>query len=460
MLRHLAQPTNPIQQFRFTHLRSPKFRALVRAAYVENFEEWRSRKTQLKLKRIDVSTAEEAVDFRRVEMMVKKEVTAAPFDEPVAIKKARGIQFAINERSAYEHIEDFDAFSHGMAQFTEEPYECEGITFEIAYAAHMNHRAIGKFATDSELFRRRYAWSVIDERDGKNWDANVQTAHREALCEVYEEVLGKGFADYVRTGIKVSGKFRERKGNVWVKYEVDGTVKSGHGDTSCGNGALNREITIQAVLLLPKRLRPVRVRGIVMGDDYIAWMYFDAPKQPQELLDALNGAEAQLGIHPVRGLFDKVEQASFISLGFYRAHDQLTVIALPKVGRLLSRLFWTVTDLRGRDPRRLASGIAQSFYPLFSTMPLMRSFLKHHMQLPPIDARDLNHYYNWADVCPERLEQPINWDENALVKYGFLYSDIPTFPEQPQGAGFADHPLVRKMYEIDQADPNDRPGHL
>lgn len=458
MKRHLAPPTNPINRFRIVGL-SEGFGEIFKNQYVTHYGSWEARKSEAKRTRIDQSLAEDQVEFHRVKFMVKKEVTAVSFQELPGIKKARGIQFAPNERSAYEFVNEFDAFSHALVEESEKEIDVDGIKFQLTYAAQMSHETISQFATESEALRARYACSVIDERDGKNWDANVQKPHRLAIAALYESIGGKSWADYVRTGIAVSGSYRDKSG-VKVTYHVDGTVKSGHGDTSCGNGFLNREITIQAVVSLPRHLRPVRVRGLIMGDDYIGWLYFDKAVDWQELVRELNKAEAMLGIHPERGLFRQLEHASFISLGFYRGHDGVTFVALPKLGRLFSRLFWTVTDLRGRDARRLASGVAQSFYPLFSTCPAMRDFLKYHMQEPPLGVSDCNHYYEWDKIGLKRLPVPINWDENTVLKYGFPISEV-TIPIQgAQGCGLLDNYLVREMLREDQSDPAQRRGVL
>ena len=461
MKRHLAPPTNRIRSFVCRLLEgNVRFQRSFKTQFAVHYEEWRTRKSKVKVERIEKSVAEDRVDFTRVQFMIKKEVNCQVFAEPVTIKKARGIQFAINERSAYEFVDYFDAFSSALVEESAREFYLNGIKMLLCYSAKMSHADISRFATESEQERAQYVYSLIDERDGKNWDANIQVPHREALIRVYAECGGQEFARYVSSGVHITGRFFAKGWDCSIKYEVNGTVKSGHGDTSCGNGALNREVSAQALASLPKHLRPVRVRGLIMGDDYIAWLYFSHAVDPDELSKALNEAEAQLGIHPERGLFSRIEHASFISLGFFRAHNMVDIIALPKVGRLLCRLFWTVTELRGRDPRRLASGIAASFYPLFNTMPLMREFLSHHMQVPPLDVADCNHYYEWAEIGLTRLPAPINWDENALIKYGFPFSAVVLDMPAEQGAGFIHHPLVDRMYQVDVSDPMERKGCL
>lgn len=195
----------------------------------------------------------------------------------------------------------------------------------------------------------------------------------------------------------------------------------------------------------------------------MAWLYYDHVICPQALQAALNRNEASLGIHPERGLFADLRCASFISLGFYKAIDG-TFVALPKVGRQLCRLFWTTTHLQGRDPRRLAATIATSFYPLYSTYPPMRKFLRYHMQAPPLGGKDWElligpTQFKWWEYT-SRLKVPVNWAENHLAKYGpigLLMDEIP-LPAGKQGAGIINSPIVDWLYATDTADPCDRFG--
>lgn len=455
--RHLAPPTSPIEGFSFINLQTQI--GTLRLYFVDHLlsenEAWRVGKGKSKLTKVDASIAEDNITFHKVKLMIKREVYTQDATDVAQVTKARGIQFTVNEASAYSYAPEYYAFSKALAQLSHEPYTLGGITFVMVYSAKMNHADIGEFATTSEEMRSAYVNVYIDERDGKNWDANVQVPHREALCQIYDQLDNK-LAAHARSGIAVSGSLRTKDGGR-VRYKVRGTVKSGHPDTSSGNGCTNREVSIQAIAGLPEHLRPKLVRALIMGDDYLAWLYFDHPVSASALKAALDHNERALGIHPKRGLFLDVRCASFISLGFYRAIDG-SIVALPKVGRLFSRLFWTVTPLEGRDPRRLASGIAASFYPLYSTWRPMRTFLKMHMQVPPLDVTGHDHYYCWSEVGLHRLPAPIHWTENHLVKYGLRVACFDHSFEGPQCAGLVEHPCISEMLETDCADPADRRG--
>lgn len=457
--RHLAPPSNPIHHFRLvlTETQLPRLRNSYLAKLSTTHEYWRKGKGLAKLKKVDLSLAEETLEYEEVTMMIKNEYYPRSFGTNSNLKKARAIQFTKNERSAYEFADEMHAYSKALADISEEPFEMGGIQFLVVYTANMNHKQIGQFATESEAIAASYVATIRDERDGKNWDANQQVPHRKANVRVYS-ALDTALGAYMKRGINVKGRF-SGKDESYVLYSVNGTVKSGHPDTSCGNATNNRDISVQAILSLPTHLRPCRVRALVMGDDYLAWLYFDHRVDWKELTDALNAAERKLGIHPERGLFEDIRLASFISLGFY-IDTTGCVVALPKVGRMFAKLFWTVTNLSGRDPRRLASTIAHAFYPTYYTWPPMRKFLQYHMQTAPLgNAEDLLGW-NYSTLELSTLENPIDWDANHVFRYGVwaLDVDFGSSLEGEQFAGFLQHESFNRLYEVDMADPADREG--
>lgn len=457
MKRHLVEPANKISSFEL------KYFALSREEFTRRYwvhftglqDQWRVGKGETKLARIDTSFAEDWVEFNKVKLMVKKESYPVSLVEPKAPKKARGIQYTVNERTAYEFANHSYAMSKSLAEISREHYEIGGVEIKILYCSGLSHEDIGVYMTECERERRTWAFSCIDERDGKSWDATMQIAHREAVIAEYEK-LDRDLGSYARTGVVVRGVYVSKDGSR-IHYDVNGTVKSGHFDTTLGNGWCNRDITAQSYSSLPEEVRPKKVMGAVAGDDLIATLYFDRPVDLQLLYQRLNEADMKLGIQPERGLFLDVRHASFISLGFYLGHSGF-VIPLPKVGRLFGRLFWTVTDLQGRCPRRFASTIAAAFYPLYQTYPPMRAFLKHHMHVPPLEIPpDADHVWNWSKVGLRELPEPINWAENHLVKYGpdAVLLEIDEFPDH---AGLCRHRVVDAMLKEDLADPIDRMG--
>ncbi len=397
----------------------------------------------------------DCLDYGRVNMMLKKEVNFLNFGDMELPSKARGIQFCTNLRTAYQLGCEQTSFCHALAAATAEPVEYCGIHVHLRYTAEMSPTELGEFATQCERKRAAHATSFIDERDGKNWDANVQVAHREALADWYQEISPE-LAAQARAQIRVKGA---NQLGTRITYEVAGTVKSGHWDTSSGNGALNIEVTMQAIGGLPEELRPNCVWGLIMGDDLLLWLYFDKEVSPIDYRDAINRAEAKLGINPVRGLFSDVLNVSFCSLGFYWKRGG-ELVAVPKLGRCFGKLFWTVTPLAGRDPLRLGSTIAHAFYPTYSGYRPMRVFLKHHMQKAPIEVtvEDAMPY-----VCREHQLPAltgVNWVEGNLVKYGTPPDALDDMSEILAACpvGVVDHPVVNLMLSQDLSDPPQRRG--
>jgi hypothetical protein len=422
---------------------------------------WRSGKGLVKLALIDESIALQRFDNGRVDMMLKKEVTSVQFSEPAFPKKARAIQFNITLRTAYEFGNEQFNLGHALASATSDWIEHGGVRFLLRYTAEMNPVEIAEFATEAEA-RRSHGYSFIDERDGKNWDANVQTPHRQALVEWYGQINPQ-LRRVAEEGIKVHGAYR--KGKVKITYTVDGTVKSGHFDTSSGNAALNIDVTAQAIVSLPAALRPVEVRGLVMGDDLLLWLYFDHEVSPTEYCAAINAAEQALGIHPVRGIFKDVRNVSFCSMTFYERKNGALAI-MPKMGRQFAKLFWTINPLNQRNPQRLASTIAHAFHPTYHTFPPMRLFLEHHMGVAPIECR----VDEWTRALPWVLRQhelpkydDVNWVSGNEVKYGMIDGTLDFMADALAAVGPAgairSH-AVDLMLKEDLSDPADRRGVL
>lgn len=455
--RHLAAPSNAITDFicKAWGTQVAKTAVIAKDILATNPDGWEVGKGERKLRAIEQSQSEDKKREDRVNLMVKKEVYPQLIEQPKPLKKARGIQFCVNQRTAYEHADQAYALTKAFAEVSKEEFVLSNVQFTVQYAGGMPHAEIGQFASESERLRSRYTASYIDERDGSNWDANIQVPHRTAVCDAYALIF-PDLAEKARAAIKVKGHVRVGQG--LLKYWVDGTVKSGHWDTSLGNSLLNREVSVQAILALPPALRPVKVRALVMGDDYIAWLYFDKAVDTHALRVSLDKEESALGISPTRGLFSEVLHASFISLGFYRTTAD-TVVALPKVGRMFAKLFWTVTPLNGRCPLALASGTASQFLPLYYQWAPMRHYLEYHMQVAAGDAVPV--FYDWQELGLKRLDAPIDWDYCHFVKYGIGPGAVDvSWIRGQQGAGLAHDPVVASLYREDVSDPCDRRGAL
>jgi hypothetical protein len=455
--RHLAPPAHPLSAFRLGYLPLVENRlcAAFRFRCAFDSDAWRARKGTTKLHLIESSIATDKLAYGRVSMMLKKEVNLVNFHDGKLPNKARAIQFCVNLRTAYQEATAQYSFGHALAEATAQPVRFNGVDMLLRYTAEMAPHDVADFALESERLRAHYVDSFLDERDGKNWDANVQLCHREALAEFYGRVDSRLQA-VATASMRVDGRYCN--GNTRIDYHVDGTVKSGHWDTSSGNGALNIEVTAQATASLPVRLRPVRIRALIMGDDLLIWCYFDRRIDPQEYCDAMNCKERELGICPERGVFRDVLNVSFCSSGFYWTKTG-SLVFVPKLGRTFGKLFWTVTPLNGRDPQRIASTIAHAFYPALHSYRPMRHFLRHHMKVPPIEV-DPSEYQFYIGRWSPRWEG-VQWHEGNIVKYGLLPGTLDDITEcLTAPAVMVNHPAVNVMLRQDNADPRDRRGVL
>jgi len=461
--RHLAAPTNPIDTFsvEFLTLLTEPVRQQHQSLCAFDNGAWQVGRGVGKLQAIADSIALDDEEPDRVNMMLKKEVCIVRLEGGPLPKKARGIQFCTNLRTAYQNAAEQYSFGESLARATVNSVAFRGVLFNVVYTADMTPKQIAAFATAAEIRRSSFPYSFLDERDGKNWDANVQSCHRHALADWYGEV-NPLLGELARRGISVRGRYRQ--GDALITYEVEGTVKSGHWDTSSGNAALNIEVTVRAITSLPLAIRPTEVRGLVMGDDLLLWLFFDSPVEPKDYAAAINKAERALGIDPVRGIFSDVLYVSFCSMTFYwTCNGSLAIV--PKMGRTLAKLFWTVTPLQRRDPTRFASTIAHAFYPMYHGFQPMREFLKHHMHAPPLEMGDFNGeglpYVMRTSEIPRW--EGVHWLEGNLAKYDLLpgtLEEMPAILAAVGAAGSVKHPAVDLMIEADMSDPPERRGVL
>jgi cystathionine beta-lyase/cystathionine gamma-synthase len=149
--RHLVEPANKIDTFQchLLELGIDQLKLRFEEHMVSDPDAWRIGKGLAKLRKVDDSLAEDPDRFDTVQLMVKREVYSQPFDAPPGVKKARGIQFAKNERSAYEYAREYHSFSKALVDVSKEPFECGGVEFLVVYSAKMAHKYIGEFATES-----------------------------------------------------------------------------------------------------------------------------------------------------------------------------------------------------------------------------------------------------------------------------------------------------------------------
>jgi hypothetical protein len=285
--------------------------------FQEHSHEWLSKWPQAKQQAILKSQKMDEVLPNRVKNMVKRECQHTP------PKKARCIQFYRNLATQAEYGAEFTSLQKAYCR-TWKRREMGGV--RVTIGSEMNSKTLGEWM--SEVLAD-YANPRFYERDGKAWDATMGKIHHKLKMRAYGR-MSAGFQKFVNDCYKVRGFGVYKDGSI-LAYEVDGTVKSGHNDTTLGNCIVNAMIAAEACVKLG-----LKADIIVVGDDLLIVIEGDFDEH------ALAREEAALGIKPEYRKFDDVEDVSFIS-GAWASLPGGRFVFVPKLGRLLARLHWTVT---------------------------------------------------------------------------------------------------------------------
>lgn len=293
---------------------------------------------------------------RRVKSFVKREGGHGP------PKKARLIQGYHTLATQELYAREFSTFQKALADVL----GLDGFEFYPGIHGTMcsgySGQQIGDWLTAAE---NSTADAHFYERDGKNWDATMQRPHHDFKVGVMRACSSQlaAFADecYSVVGSVGSGSNR-------ITYKLEGTVKSGHNDTTSGNSLINAAITARAM-----HLCGLKGRFIVAGDDMLAVISgdFDAGLMLE--------AERRLGIVPEARKFYAAEDVSFISGIFLR--DALTqrLGFFPSLGRTLARLWWTTRDVAPKNRRNHCYSVACGLWDAVGALPCYGAFLQPHI---------------------------------------------------------------------------------
>jgi len=180
--------------------------------------------------------------------------------------------------------------------------------------------------------------AVLYERDGKNWDATMSREHHQAKTTIMR-ACDPAMADFIDSCFRVKATFRDSKTReVAFRYTLNGTVKSGHNDTTSGNTLVNLIVVANAMSDLG-----FRGRCIATGDDLLVQLdpsSIGAAGSAADACASLLRREGTYGIKPEARWFNDLEDATFVSGRWVR--DGVRHRFLPLMGRLAARLWWTV----------------------------------------------------------------------------------------------------------------------
>lgn len=383
---------------------------------------------------IEDSIAVDDVVPGRVCAMVKREIAHS------APKKARLIQYYPNMATQAAFGPEFYAVQKTYSAHFQRAEVFPGV--RVTFGSGLNADALGEWmrAVTSEVPNAHFY-----ERDGKNWDSTMQQPHMDVRLAAYRIVEAtSGFHDFVRAGFKVEG--RDPRGA--LRYVLEGTVKSGHNDTTLGNSIVNAMIAALS-------MRALGLTGdiIVAGDDLLAAIAGDFD------VESLAAQERAFGIVPECRKFQCPEDVSFISGVWFSTGCTYTFC--PKPGRLLARLFWTVRPPAPRRVCQYVNGVVAGLRPTCGDLPVIAAFLDAHWQ----EGRGVDAIAEWRhrvqlEAAP-RTSRRAELMNTFCRRYALSRADVEDCERLLRSlngmVGFISHPVIDRLMAVDLADAVDRP---
>lgn len=446
MNRHLAAPKYICQGLPinlFTQILPQFVKTNYYSSLVHAPKMWTHNKPLHKVQMIQKSFKQDDVRIRKGRAFIKKEMYVGKIPT-----KARMIQGNPNHITAYEYVEEFTAIMALFKHLKDNTFEYQGVSYQFSYASGMNHNQIADLVAgwDTDVCRR-----LLDECDGKNWDATMQ-----------EPLLMAEAAVYAMLDPLVAKHCLDRSSGCWMQamaykhspifYFILWKRLSGDWNTSVGNTIISMMIRFYVLSTCAAQYNLKRVSAIFMGDDYLASYWFERPVCPVHLCNTLNQLEQSTGIEPKRGLFNDLSHVSFISLGFWPTASGYA--AVPHPGHMLAKAFVSVNaDI---NPRTYCHEMAVAFLPAYKGFHFMEAFFHKYLQRGWVHTKTRKDYAGWwHDLISDRI---IKWSSAFLLKYGFSIQCM-RFPDCPDYC-VINHPLVDEMIRIEMLDPDERTTRL
>lgn len=323
-----------------------------------------------------------------------------------------------------------------------------GENIEITIACGMTPKDIGEWCDAAEA---DLPGAGVLEQDATSWDAMQQLFHFQLKMRIYKRLgLSQGALDFIARGFRVTGVSITSAGGT-VTTDTDGTVKSGHADTTLGNSIINAAIAATAAHTLG-----CAARIIVAGDDLLMFV-----KHPllsgRELGHSLAAIAAGYGIIPKAAIHDSVCHASFISLAFFRSRFG-NIVASPKPGRQLAKLFWSVKRIAEDKRNGYVRAVCQGMLRICPGMPVLSPWLR------AVEAAHNGGADFMAKTGHYVIDQPFmgnyNYVEDDVYdafcqRYGFTDSDVrelTSYVCRHTFGGVHRHCLVERMKDVDLVD--------
>jgi len=369
--------------------------------------------------------------------------------ENVGLAKGRIIQAYYNEISCSHFAPRFYCMQKAVCNAFSGDFTYRGVHYHVQSACGWNHADIGSWVAALP------PGVLFYERDGKSWDSTMQKTHFDLQLEFFAS--DPELSAYIRSCTTTTGKARG-EGVSKITYTAVYTRKSGHNDTTSGNTTINIVITVNAVDRLTRR--PIAVYGLFLGDDLILALEYPEPAGKGAWEKGvgleLQSNEAALGIKPEYAIFSSIYDISFISGQWFPLVGGGWGFG-PKIGRLMAKLFWTVSQQAVLDMAAWRSSVAESFLDVYGDCPILGIFLRRQITT----ERRVKHGKFINNLC---YGQAGDWSMYLAIKYRLSLSDIESAEDYllklPRSCVFCEHPVIDMILAVDLADPCDRPLSL
>jgi len=374
-------------------------------------EDWRHGKPAWKLTRIDQSFEKDCIDLNRISAFLKYEISVG------LPKKARGIQGLINEASAYYKFNLYQHIKYAVMAVNGQTFHWSGVAVTVVCSSGCNLDNLADYV-NSFISGVRSSSLLIDECDGKNWDATMNEVLLRLEASVYELLL-KGMAnDHLQRSSGSKGRlaFADLTGMLqYVRYFISWKRLSGDWNTSIGNFLINLIIRLSSLPLIKARA----ALFLIQGDDFLGFYDDGGVNSVHDCRLMLNEHDSACGITPDRGVSRDLLAAQFCSL--YLWPSDVGFVFRPKLSSIYCKLFWTVKDIPRNQVGLIRSALIANYIPLFSGFQSITNFLTQHLTTPIGVSIDLPIAY---DLLTTSRDVRVEW-AYGLLRYGLPLSAFP-----------------------------------
>lgn len=449
--RHLKRQENPVVgDFSFAEQLFQQHASVLEGEYNRQWayyvENWDKKWTKPKLDAIEKSEMFDMLDDEDHLKVKPFPKTECNHSMPT---KARLIQGAAQFAAQKSVAIDVCAMQKSFASVFSLRYQPGKV--HITFASGMNATALGDWMRDTyDLFGKVHFY----ERDGKNWDANIQRRHWQLKIATYLLMCGDKYVLKLLNSMFVAkGRYKCRFSDAILKYVVEGTVKSGHADTSLGNSIINA-----AIAACVANSMGLRVRILVMGDDLLMAVEgdFDA--------DEFAKREKDYGIVPEYRKFSSWLDVSFISAQWWPTGNVChPFVATPKFGRCLARLFWTHKMVPKRDRKAWVHSVCSGIIQSVKDIPCFGPWLKRCDELAGTERLVATGKYSELnanvtvdasrELCLEAFKRRYSLPEWEVLALESQLASLPSLQV------WLNTRTVQHIVNSDTADLLDRPTH-